>query len=211
MMRFLMKARLFFALIGLLCAALTQNAYAEKRPTYPWKSDYPVALPGNTSRHHMIPWDQLVQFGLSAIDTEEKAKAFLKTYSGFDAANLGTYGQGTKEEKITALSEAYIQKVPDAVETMKSLFAWMQGNLVVGPNRGTSDPGEKFDDEAFNCHQHYAAPAEAEKFEYLKQRWDKNSTKPDVFAVLSKTPMLGPDTRTDHPAPPEPACVWTLP
>lgn len=195
---------------GAVLLGLAGSAFAAGRPSYPFPSNQPYALTTGQSRHHIIPWQELVAYGTGTYVTVEGVLQFLATYNLIDQANLGQFNGD-----LPGLAAAYIDEDSDdhaeAEETMTALFAWMQGNLVVGPSNRADDPGDVFDTNAYDCRQHYAAGTpEFDAYAGLQQAWNgAPDEKRHTFEMLASTAMLGNQTATNAAAvPPAPACQW---
>jgi hypothetical protein len=185
-------SRLPGSLIAALAAVfvLAATTTAEARPDYPWKSDNPYALESSQARHHIIPWEELVEFGMTNIATNDTTlQAFLNSYDNIGTANLGS------ATSTQALVKDFFEGSSEARETVEALFAWMQGNLVVGPKNRSNDPGKAFDTVAFNCRQQ-VSPDNA--YTDLKDNW--NAKRLTTFNTLASTAMSPIKTETD--------CTW---
>lgn len=161
---------------GMACAG-------SREPDYPWASNFPKQLPTGATRHHIIPWEELVKFGNENYNKDEKKLIrFLDKYTGLKKANLGAYQD----------SRQFVNQViagrKDATETMEQLYAWMQGNLVVGPRTRSQDPGNKFDTVAWECRQKVVYDYE---YDDLKMKWKTGSkfVKERVFETLRRKIM----------------------
>ncbi|MBZ8179473.1 hypothetical protein [Oscillatoria salina] len=191
-----MKKLLILTVAILITLSQLSGTALAARPSYPWNSTYPYSLQTGQTRHHTIPWQQLTTFGVNEYNTAQKLTDFLNKFNSINQANLGEY------QNVSELVQGYFNGESPAKETVSELFAWMQGNLVVGPSQRTNDPGEKFDTPAFNCRQYYYPnPA----YNNLEQRWNGTANeKLQVFETLSTNAMSGNNTVNNH----EPQCKW---
>lgn len=196
-----MKKLLILAVAILIALSQFSGTALAARPSYPWNSNQPYAIQTGQARHHIIPWQQLVNFGTNQYTTQQQLEDFLKNYNLIDKANLGSY------QNINELVTAYFAKASDAVETVEELFTWMQGNLVVGPKNRTNDPGENFDTPALNCRQHYFPNV---AYNDLQNKWNNGTgaQSKQVFETLSTTAMSAIQTATAKAPPPQPECKW---
>lgn len=182
-----MKKVLIFLVATLIAISQFPGVASAARPSYPFPSDYPYAIKTGQARHHIIPWQELNNYGVAHYTTESQLTTFLNSYSGIEKANLGAY-----QNNIPGLAKAVTNGNSEAKETMTELFAWMQGNLVVGPTtRPNGDPGDKFDVVAYNCRQQKYPDS---KYNNLETRWTDQTQKGGVFTMLSQTRMSGLDT-----------------
>lgn len=180
-----LKILLTFIVAALIAVSQFSGVANAARPSYPFPSSYPYPIQTGQARHHIIPWQELTNYEFATYTTEASLTTFLTNYSGIEKANLGAY------DNISALANGVISGKSDAKETMSELFAWMQGNLVVGPTNRQHDPGEKFDVVAYDCRQQkYPNP----NYQDLKGRWENQAQKGGVFTMLSQTPMSGSST-----------------
>ncbi|WP_293151624.1 MULTISPECIES: hypothetical protein [unclassified Microcoleus] len=189
-----MKKLLILTLVILIAIFQFPENSSAARPSYPWNSDQPYPILSYQTRHHIIPLDELVKYGTQTYTTQPLLTDFLLSYENIKNVNLGEY------KSIQELIKAYLEKKPPAVETMNGLFGWVQGNLVVGPQNRAWDPGNAFDDVAFQCRQNIYYDT---RYTDLKNRWEKPATpatKRDVFELLSTTKMSGIETATK--------CLW---
>jgi hypothetical protein len=179
-----MKKLLILTLVILIATfQFSEKAIAARSP-YPWNSDQPYSIKSNQARHHIIPLEELVDYGTLTYTTQPLLMNFLLSYENIKKVNLGEY------QSFAELAEAYLNKQGPAVETMNGLFGWVQGNLVVGPKERV-DPGKNFDEVAFYCRQNISYNT---RYNELQTRWNTPATKKDVFELLSTTQMLGIET-----------------
>ncbi|MDD7910943.1 hypothetical protein PUV47_13525 [Pseudovibrio exalbescens] len=206
-----LKTKLVLTATALTLTALAAGtAAAQQRPNYPWQANVPYALQANQSRHHIIPWQELISYGVGEYVTLAEVQGFLDTYNLIGQANIGSFAN------TNDLAAAYVDEDNgdhnEANDVMFSLFAWMQGNLVVGPNnanRPHGDPGDAFDQRAYDCKMHYANAGVRNQFQNLQARWNGTPNQERVvFDTLSQDAMAANATATDQAAPPAPACAW---
>ncbi|MBD2502127.1 hypothetical protein [Anabaena azotica] len=182
-----MKKLLILTLVILIgIFQFPENASAA-RPSYPWNPNQPYPISSAQTRHHIIPLDELVKYGTQTYTTQLSLTDFLLSYENIKNVNLGEY------KNIQELIKAYLEKKPPAVETMNGLFGWVQGNLVVGLKKRAWDPGNAFDEVAFQCRQNIYFN---KRYTGLKERWETPADKKDVFELLSTTQMSGIETAT---------------
>jgi len=134
------KVMLCFAL---LFSFICSFAMAAGRPSYPFNDKIASGL----SRHHIIPWEELVEFGTDNFTSDADRTDLINAIIGTRTVNLGSF-QGNVPQLVAGL---HTPQNPEAVEVWQSLLAWTQGNLVVGTNTRPDDPGSKFDQVAYNC------------------------------------------------------------
>lgn len=133
------KVMLCFALLfGFTCS----SAMAA-RPDYPFDDSIATGL----SRHHIIPWEELVDFGTDNFTSDADRTTLINAIIGTRKVNLGSF----QNDIPTLVKGLNPPKNSEAVEVWQSLLAWTQGNLVVGTNARTNDPGSKFDEVAYTC------------------------------------------------------------
>lgn len=133
------KVMLCFALLfGFTCS----SAMAA-RPDYPFDDSIATGL----SRHHIIPWEELVKFGTDNFTSDADRTTLINAIIGTRKVNLGSF-QNNIPTLVKGLNPP---QNSEAVEVWQSLLAWTQGNLVVGPNARTNDPGSEFDKVAYTC------------------------------------------------------------
>lgn len=188
--------RTLILILSCLSLALPSLATMPPRPTYPWASNQPYALNNGNARHHMIPWQELVAFGTQHFANNPNDLAgFIQNFNNIGNANLGEHNQND-------LAQAYNNGDATAVETVEALLAWMQGNLVVGPANQPNDPGNVFDQVAFNCRQaHFPNAA----YNNLQATWaGNNDQKWAVLQLLSTTAMTAQTTDGNIPN----NCQW---
>ncbi|WYL96833.1 MAG: hypothetical protein HEQ35_26290 [Gloeotrichia echinulata IR180] len=184
---YFMKKLLILTLVILIAIfQFPENASADRTP-YPWKPNQPYSISSAQARHHIIPLDELVKYGTQTYTTQLSLTNFLLSYENIKNVNLGEY------KNFQELIKAYLEKKSPAVETMEGLFGWVQGNLVVGPKKRAWDPGNAFDEVAFECRQNTSYNT---RYKDLEQRWNTPADKQDVFKLLSTTQMLGIQTAT---------------
>lgn len=193
---------------GAVLLGLAGSAFAAGRPSYPFPANQPYGIATGQARHHIIPWQELVAYGVGEYVTANEVLQFLQGYNLINQANLGQFNGN-----LPGLANAYIDETADghaeAKDTMFALFAWMQGNLVVGPSNRPDDPGDVFDQKAYDCRQHYAAGTpQFNAYANLQQAWAGTpSQEKRTFEMLAGTAMLGNQTATNQ-ALPAPACQW---
>ncbi|MCC3466239.1 MAG: hypothetical protein JGK37_09585 [Microcoleus sp. PH2017_06_SFM_O_A] len=183
-----MKKLLILTLVILIAIFQFPANASAARPSYPWNSDQPYSISFYQTRHHIIPLEELVKFGTQTYTTQLLLTDFLLSYDNIKKVNLGEY------KSIAELIKAYLDRKTPAVETMNGLFGWVQGNLVVGPQNRAWDPGNAFDEVAFDCRQNIYYNT---RYTNLKKRWETPATKRDVFELLSTTQMSGIKTATN--------------
>ncbi|NEO75388.1 hypothetical protein [Moorena sp. SIO4G3] len=191
-----MKKLLVLTVVILITLSQLSETALAARPSYPWNATYPYSLQTGQTRHHMIPWQELKNFGQQEYNTQQKLTNFLNSYNSINQANLGEY------KNVEELVEGYFKGESSAKETVSELFAWMQGNLVVGPSQRTNDPRDNFDTPAFKCRQFYVPnPA----YNDLQTRWNGTpNQKLQVFQTLSTNQMSDNRTANNH----QPECQW---
>lgn len=177
-----MKKILILILVILIAIFQFPEKASAARSPYPWDSNQPYSLQPNQARHHIIPLEELVDYGTRTYTTQPLLTDFLLSYENIKKVNLGEY------KSIAELIKAYLDKKTPAVETMNGLFGWVQGNLVVGPKQRAWDPGNTFDEVAFDCRQKIYYDT---RYKDLQRRWDIPATKKDVIQLLSTTEMSG--------------------
>ncbi|UCR87222.1 hypothetical protein RBU55_01760 [Pseudomonas chlororaphis subsp. aurantiaca] len=133
------KIMLCFAL---LCSFISSSTMAA-RPSYPFNDSIATGL----SRHHIIPWEELVSFGTANFTSDADRTTLITAIIGTRTVNLGSF-QGDIPQLVAGL---HAPQNSEAVEVWQSLLAWTQGNLVVGTNTRPDDPGSKFDTVAYTC------------------------------------------------------------
>ena len=193
-----MKKLLIFAIAILMTLSLLPSIAEAQRVSYPWDSNVPFDIGNNNTRHHIVPYGELTSFGKEIYpprkETKGKLTQFLKKYNLINQANLGS------ASSVDDLVTKYVNNNSEAMETVEQLFAWMQGNLVVGPSNRPNDPGDTFDKFALECRQDICFNND---YRNLESRWKSSkSEKEKVFSLLSKKAMCKIDTVT---------CKWKKP
>lgn len=130
-------------------------------------------LPNGGIRHHIIPNNgsnglSTVGYNLfvpgNILTTEERTQVrrLCEAFANNVALqarrpNLGEWSSPPNTDVYSArwsdLAAEVIRGTPEAREQLKEMIAWVPGNLVVGLNRGNSDPGNVFDRCAMRCRQ----------------------------------------------------------
>lgn len=124
----------------------------------------PREFPVQVSRHHIIPWGVLRPFfNTVAIRGEfDKLSGFLEVFSenicpyaeralvnlqqvGPDLQNAANLGLAMETRWINHDDNA---SSPEGIDTLHEYFAWMPGNLMIGPNQRNDDPGEAFEENS---------------------------------------------------------------
>ena len=128
--------------VVLLFVLVLGCARADQRPGYPFSDNVP---PGS-ARHHIIPWEELVDFGNANFTSDADRVTLIRSIVWNKAVNMGPYT--TIEQLVAALRDTTNS---EAVDVWHSLLAWPKGNLVIGPNERPDDPGRVFDVVAYEC------------------------------------------------------------
>lgn len=122
--------------------------------------DYPVAV----SRHHIIPFNHLTKFYNKLVKNGEayKLRSFLTKFNEKFAQfyRQKAIDEGNKKKYETTINNVnkfvlglYWNKVvydeskrrPENFDEFQSYYAWLPGNLFIGPNKRSDDPGELFE------------------------------------------------------------------
>ncbi|XP_065204569.1 uncharacterized protein LOC135834580 [Planococcus citri] len=142
--------------------------------------DYPVAV----SRHHIIPFNHLTKFYNKLVQKGEasKLRSFLTKFdekfgqfyrqkavnegnkNKYDSTiqNVHKFIQGLYYNKIVYDSSA---RRPENFDEFQGYYAWLPGNLFIGPNKRSDDPHEGFEKNA-------KVIVGARRFENLKNVYD---------------------------------------
>lgn len=122
-------------------------------------SAYPVTV----SRHHIIPFNVLRSFynRLAERNRFSNLGGFFTTYSDnlrFYASgnniDCGTLGNDLVDAGNLALAHRYALARPGGnamapgFDTFEQFYTWLPGNLFIGPNERSDDPGEGFESNA---------------------------------------------------------------
>ncbi|OMO23505.1 hypothetical protein BH582_23870 [Vibrio sp. 10N.222.47.A9] len=121
--------------------------------------EYPVTV----SRHHIIPFNVLRSFynRLAELNRFSNIGGFFTTYSDnlrFYASgnnvDCGNLGNDIVDAGNLALAHRYAFARPggyvmaQGFDTFEQFYVWLPGNLFIGPNERSDDPGEGFESNA---------------------------------------------------------------
>lgn len=164
-----MKKLLTIAVALLIAASqvlISPAAYA--RPAYPFGD----TVGANETRHHIIPWEQLTKICDDNLKTRKDVDPFLANYKEFNKATQLTY------KNKNQLAKEYIAKTKEALDDMASLCAWMQGDLVKGPDNRPNDPGSTYDTVANQCRiKKSSNQQEKSRYTKLEKDWKQGTAK----------------------------------
>lgn len=141
-----------------------------RRPNYPFNDK----VDNNVTRHHIIPWESIMNEGVRLITTQEQITDLFKKYQKICEANIGCFLN--KEELIDEI----ILQNNEAIETYKELLAWLPGNLVVGPSERDDDPGQNIDLKALAFMQETN-----NGYERLANDWNDENSRINVIHFLA--------------------------
>ncbi|MBM7868032.1 hypothetical protein GTO89_14785 [Heliobacterium gestii] len=166
------------------------------RPAFPFKdaanqANYPSNIPemGDTTKHHVIPWNKLKAFVKAMIDNHHpEINAILQGAVDIMMAQSplvnGTRMQGASTQaSLTGEINAPIQNGFNAVDqdSIATSICWLPGNLFIGPltNNRCDDPGEEFETNARGA----VGP---KRFDILEELYN------DIEVFLSNPQVLSP-------------------
>ncbi|TCJ32707.1 hypothetical protein E0504_41625 [Parafrankia sp. BMG5.11] len=157
------------AVRGDVVVAEEYNLKLDDRPSHPFRGLEPVTISGRPSGltyHHIVPYSKLRDFWNKLVENGDiKRCKFLpplrdmiseKTYVNILSPD-GRRSDAEMQAVKDLVSDIYMGRVshgssrlrPEGWDNLVGIYAWLPGNLFVGPTDRCDDPKDKIDDAAF--------------------------------------------------------------